>query len=256
MQSVLPAPSGLLPAPAPAPLPTTERLANEQPTSLVPDQLVPGQLATPTRSAELPAALLRLADADADALGDRLHDGVLQALVVARYATDAVARGADPGVARDAVQEALVALRRTVWQLRPRAAAGLSTALAELSAQQVAAGAPAIETDLDERLAADLDATAREAAYRLVQAVCRQADQPVGVRLSTLAGRAVLDVSGPLPDPAGWSLRARALGGQLVVGTGRCRLLLPLRDLALPQTDPAAVRPAPDLPARDREAAP
>lgn len=250
MQSVLPAPSGVQPAPAGPP--TAALPAAGTPSGQpLPEQLAPGHLPTPPRSGELPAALLRLADADADALGDRLHDGVLQALVVARYATDAVARGADPVVARDAVQEALVALRRTVWQLRARAAAGLSAALEELSVQQLATGAHAVTADVDELLAAGLDATAREAAYRLVQAVCRHADSPVGVRLSALAGLAALDVSGPLPDPAGWSLRARALGGQLVVGPGCCRLLLPL-----PEIDPAALRPGPDLSALDREAAP
>jgi hypothetical protein len=270
VQSVLPAPTGLPPAPA-------EPLA----TGPAPAGSVVVGLPGATRAGELPAALLRLADADADALGDRLHDGVLQALVVARYATDAVARGADPVVARDAVQDALVALRRTVWQLRPRAASGLSAALEQLSLQQVATGSPALETEVDEALDAALDATVREAAYRLVQAVCRDADQPVGVRLSARAGRAVLDVSGTLPDPAGWSLRARALGGQLVVGSRRCRLVLPLPeplrsreprprlapddlapddlapdDLARPELDQTVPRPGPDLPVRDREAAP
>ena len=75
--------------------------------------------------------LLAAAERDLDCLADRLHDGALQALVVARYACDAVARGADPALARDAVQDALVTLRREVWLLRPRGDDGLMTALLE-----------------------------------------------------------------------------------------------------------------------------
>ncbi len=78
--------------------------------------------------------MLALAEADADAAADGLHDGALQALVVARYAADAAVRGGDPAAARDAVQEALVALRRAVWLLRPRGAQGLLEALRQLAA--------------------------------------------------------------------------------------------------------------------------
>ena len=186
---------------------------------------------TGARTDDLAAALLRLADADADALADRLHDGVLQMLVVARYAADATVRGADPVLARDAVQDALVALRRAVWLLRPRATAGLSAALADLSAQRVAAGLPELCLALDPAATAGLDDAAAGLAYRLVQAVVEQAGgQPVQVRLSHAGDLAALEVDGALPDLAGWSLRARAVGGELVVGSGRLRLLLRLPD--------------------------
>ncbi|MGI8534963.1 MAG: hypothetical protein ACR2K2_00425 [Mycobacteriales bacterium] len=178
---------------------------------------------------DLPAALVQLADADADALADRLHDGALQALVVARYAADAAVRGADPALARDAVQAALVELRRAVWLIRPRTAEGLPAALANLSTQRAAADRPAPELDLDAEVAAGLADAAAGVAYRLVQAVLDEADgQSVQVCLSRAGDLAALDVGGALPDVVGWSLRARAVGGDLVVGTRRLRLLLPL----------------------------
>ena len=90
---------------------------------------VPGQRRPDERGPDLPCAVLSLAEAEADAAADALHDGALQALVVARYAADAAVRGADPAAARDAVQHALVALRRAVWLLRPRGDRGLLEAL-------------------------------------------------------------------------------------------------------------------------------
>lgn len=169
----------------------------------------------------LSAGLLAGADADLDALADRLHDGVLQALVVARYACDAVTRGADPALARDAVQDALVALRREVWLLRPRAEDGLAAALADLSAQLVAAGRPGLALDLDPAAAAALSPARAALAYRLVQAVV--ADDLLAVRLT--AGALVLDAC--LPDSSTWSLRARALGAELRVTEAHTQLLLP-----------------------------
>ena len=131
----------------------------------------PAQRSPAGAAEDLAAALLRLADADADADADRLHDGVLQALVVARYATDAVARGGDPAMARDAVQDALVALRRSVWLLRPRVTCGLTAALVELAAQRVAAGLPAPVLELDPDVVSVLSPDAAAVAYRFVQAV-------------------------------------------------------------------------------------
>ena len=199
----------------------------------------------PAGAEDLAAALLRLADEDADAYADRLHDGLLQALVVARYATDAVVRGGDPGMARDAVQEALVALRRTVWLLRPRVTNGLSQALLELAAQRAAAGLPAPVLDLDPELVTALPPDAAAVAYRFVQAVLDEAGtDPLRVRLERSAGFAAVEVAAALRNPAGWALRARAVGGGLVVGAGRLRLLLPLPEL-------------PEIPLHDdREAAP
>jgi hypothetical protein len=129
------------------------------------------------------AALLAAADAEADAVADRLHDGALQALVVARYAADAAVRGGDPALARDAVQEALVALRRAVWDLRPRGGGDLASALGELAQRRAAAGAGALELHLDAAACARLSGAARAAAYRFVQAAL-PSDRPAVVSVT------------------------------------------------------------------------
>ena len=168
-------------------------------------------------------ALLTAAEQDLDRLADRLHDGALQALVVARYACDAVARGADPALARDAVQDALVALRREVWLLRPRGDEGLMAALFDLCAQLVAAGNPGLRLHADP--AVDVASTAVAAAYRLVQAVA--SDALLDVRLTAAGGRVALTLDAPVPDPETWALRAQAVGAELVVGPTSTLLLLP-----------------------------
>lgn len=180
-----------------------------------------------SRAADDGAALLAAADADADALADRLHDGVLQALVVARYAADLAVRGGDPARARDAVQDALVALRREVWQLRPRPEDDLAAALRALSAQRVAAGGSPL--DLGPVAAARLGPAGTALAYRLVQAACLEPG-PVRVALTCSGGTAVLSVTGGSLTAAAWDLRARALGGSFEAGAaGRtARLLLPV----------------------------
>lgn len=177
----------------------------------------------------VPADLLTLADADLDALADRLHDGPLQALVAARYACDASVRGAaDPALARAAVQDALVALRREMWLLRPRGAGGLPDALAALSAQQSSAGLPGLALHLDTGVAAALSPEASAAAYRLVQAVSRTAGGVLIVRLTGSGDVADLELDAPVDAPDGWALRARALGGDLVTDAARTRLRLPI----------------------------
>ena len=168
------------------------------------------------------AALLAAADADLDTLGDRLHDGALQELTGARYACDAVARGADPAVARDAVQHALVALRRELWLLRPRGEHGLAAALFELSEQLEAAGRPGLRVQADP--VGPLPPSCAVMAYRLVQAVAGQTGQVgqtgqtgqvlLDVRLSR-AGALHLDA--PVADRATWALRAAAVGVELHV---------------------------------------
>lgn len=179
---------------------------------------------------DLPLALLSAAEADADALADRLHDGALQALVVARYATDAAVRGGDPALARDAVQEALVALRRTVWLLRPRGGTDLPGALAELAKRMGAAGAPALTLDLDPGVADALAPAAAVAAYRFVQA--GTADTGGAVHLGRDGAYAALTVAGAdLADPTAWTARAAALGGRLDSPGDPARLLLPLAPL-------------------------
>ena len=187
------------------------------------DEASPSAPAGSDATAPHATALLAAADADADALADRLHDGALQALVVARYAADAAVRGGDPSLARDAVQEALVALRRAVWLLRPRGADGLPAALAELSAQRVAAGAAPLELRVDDAVADALPPVARALAYRFVQA----ADADV-VEVAADGDTAVVLVARAVDDPASWAARARALGGRLHADAAATRLVLPL----------------------------
>lgn len=198
---------------------------------------VPAQV---RRTPDLAEALLTAADAEADALADRLHDGALQALVVARYATDAVVRGGDPALARDAVQEALVALRRTVWLLRPRGHDDLPGALGELSSRCTAAGGGALALDLDPAVAGLLSPVARSLAYRFVQAAV--ADGATGVSLVREGANAALTVTGAVAsDPAGWAARAAALAGRLDSTGDAARLLLPLTSTQ-PHSDPEGDR--------------
>ena len=174
---------------------------------------------------DLPAALLALADADADALGDALHDGALQALVVARYAADLAVRGGDAALARDAVQEALVALRRAVWQLRPRGEHGLLTALRDLAAHRAATGAAPLHLDLDDE-ADCVDPRAASVAYRLVQRCCGEA--AVGVRVARTPDGVRVELDAAPPDPAGAAARARAVGAALDVHPAGAVLRLPV----------------------------
>lgn len=176
--------------------------------------------------------LLAGADADAHALADALHDGAVQDLVAARWALDA----GDSDVARAAVQRALVALRRTIWQFRPRGGQHLHDDLSALARRQAEAGRVPVLVHPpagDEHLAGAAAVT----AYRLVQAVTGTA--PATASLAAGGGSVVLSVEGAadLPDPARWRRRARALGGDLFCSAGRLRLSLP----AVPR--PAPYRP-------------
>ena len=171
------------------------------------------------------AALLAAADAEADAFADRLHDGVLQALVVARYAADAAVRGGDPALARDAVQEALVALRQEVWHLRPRGADDLVAALNELSHHRAAAGAE-LTLDLDAAGAAALSPALRAAVYRFVQAATTGGSAQVSLRRD--GAHVSVEVTASAADLSGWAARAAALGGHLDASGPTSRLLLPL----------------------------
>jgi hypothetical protein len=192
-------------------------------------------LSMPARAtaADVAADLVAAADAEADAAADLLHDGPVQALVVAHYAAEAAARGGDPGQAREAVQAALVELRRSLWHLRPRGPGdgGLAAALGLLSARLEEAGRPPLGFVLDELLAAALPAAVASTAYRLVQSVAVPADaDAVRVTLRREGSTIVLDVEGgaPLDDPDRWSNKARALGGTLSSTGTRTRLAVPL----------------------------
>jgi len=165
------------------------------------------------------ASLLDAAEAEREALADALHDGPVQAVVVARLAADAAARGGDATVARQAAQDALAELRRALWQIRPRGADGLLAALGQLSAQRVDAGLGPLAVTAD----VDLSGTAAALAYRVVQ-VAGAAD----VSVSRDGGFANVDLDGALPTPELWAARARVLGGDLFASAGRIRLVLPL----------------------------
>jgi signal transduction histidine kinase len=174
-------------------------------------------------------ALLAAGDHDLDLLAGALHDDALQALVVARYAADAAVRGGDPLMARDAVQEALVALRRAVWLLRPRGSDGLPAALVELADRLPLQ----LDVDVDVEVAAELAPAARRVAYRFVQAATSTGAHgtAAAVALARDGASAVLTVDGELTDAPGWSARARAVGGRLDAPGGPARLRLPLTDL-------------------------
>ncbi len=214
-------------APAPGPVDVASEgvvltVVGVQETSLPLLTAAVAVLALGLRAAGGPA-LLADADAERDALADALHDGPVQVLVAARYACDAALRGGDAGLARDAVQEAVVALRRTMWQLRPRTSS-LPEALAALSDRLVEAGGAALALDVD--AAADLPAPARALAYRLVQALALTG--PLRVTAATAPDGVVLTLRGaPLPDPDRWGRRCRLLGASLVPGPDGLRLHLP-----------------------------
>ncbi len=182
-----------------------------------------GLLLTPTASS---TDLLDDAETGLDEVADALHDGPVQALVVARYAADATVRGADPALARDAVQQALVELRRTLWSLRPRGGDGLLGALAQLTAQLVERGAPPLAV----LGSSDLSGPPAVLAYRIVQAVTGA--EPVRVSVRSEGTRVVVTVDGgaSLPAPDRWVRRAQALGCDLSAAAGRLRLVLPLGD--------------------------
>lgn len=170
-----------------------------------------------------------LLEQDQDALADALHDGPVQSLVVARYASDAAVRGGDAAVARDAVQSALVEVRRFLWHLRPRGASGLVEALDQLSSHLVEAGQPPIGVLGDVDVAAALRGAPAVLAYRLVQALARPDGPGVRVALRCDGTRVIVDVDGgtPLVDPDRWLRRARTLGGDLTCSPSRTRLVLP-----------------------------
>lgn len=166
---------------------------------------------------------------DRDALADALHDGPVQSLVVARYASDAAVRGGDAAAARDAVQHALVDVRRFLWHLRPRGSSGLVGALEQLSHQLVEAGGEPIGLLGEVEVAALLRGAPAVLTYRLVQALAGPQNPPVRVLLRTEGNTLLVDIdtSGELPAPDRWERRTRALGGELTTTAGRIRLALP-----------------------------
>lgn len=176
----------------------------------------------------LAADLLAAAEADRDALADALHDSTLQDLVAARYAADAAVRGGDPRAVHLAVQQALVSLRRTVWQLRPRGAQGLEPALSALSGRVVEAGGQPLALSLQPG-SDELAPAVATAAYRVVRAVAADGTPPVAVRAQRDGGVVLLTITGgvALPSRGSWDARLRALGGELISVPDQVRLVLP-----------------------------
>ncbi len=166
--------------------------------------------------------LLDAAEHDRDEIADALHDGPVQNLVVARYAADAAVRGADPALVRDAVQESLVELRRTLWQLRPRGSDGLTGGLLEL-ARQVP-----LEVSGDLEAGSQLCGVRAGVAYRFVQAVVVPSGGAVTLRRQ--GELLAVEVPGTLPSPERWVRRAQLLGGELSASAGLLRLVLPFTD--------------------------
>jgi signal transduction histidine kinase len=178
------------------------------------------------------ASLLDAADEERDGLADSLHDGPVQALVVARLAADAAVRGGDVAAARDATQAALVELRRAMWQIRPRGGEGLVDALQQLSQQRVEGGRPALELVIEPGV--DLSGSRGSLAYRMVQVATTDGDR-VAIRRDGPWATVDIAPDGTLPTPELWAARARALGGDLYATAGRIRLVLPL---TMPRTAP------------------
>jgi signal transduction histidine kinase len=148
----------------------------------------------------------------------------VQQLVVARYATDAAVRGGDATSVRDAVQASLVALRRTLWLLRPRGAGsgGLAAALPQLSSRLQEAGRPGLLLDVAAVDANRLSPQAASVCYRLVQEVSgRDGGPATGVRLRAGRDTVRLEVDGDastvLVCAPLWAARGRALGAELVL---------------------------------------
>ncbi len=180
--------------------------------------------------------LLDDAEEGLDEVADALHDGPVQALVVARYASDAAVRGGDPALAREAVQDALVHLRRTLWSLRPRGERGLLAALDQLAAHLAERGGAGLAV----LGSGDLSGQPAVLAYRLVQSVSGVEPTRVSVRVEGARVVVTLDGGSPLAAPDRWVRRARALGCDLSTSAGRLRLVLPLSDtLNAPRGDDA-----------------
>jgi hypothetical protein len=164
-----------------------------------------------------------------DDLADALHDGPVQSLVVARYASDAAARGGDPAAARDAVQAALIEARRFLWRVRPRGSAGLVEALDQLSTHLVEAGGHPLAVLGDVEAAAALRGPMGVLAYRLVQTLAEGVSATLRVALRADAESLTVDVAASLDDDQRdrWNRRAQGLGGTLTTSASRTRLVLP-----------------------------
>jgi signal transduction histidine kinase len=189
-------------------------------------------------------------DVDRDVLADELHDGVAQALVAARYATDLAGRGLRTGPlgtasapvagaelerARAAVQEALIGVRQVIWWQRSRGGADLLGTLLALADRQRAAGAPELRIAV---LPPGGDATrglrpaVAVTAYRLVQEALRYPGGAVTLLVRRTEAVVELELRGNriVEAVAGsrWSRQVAVLGGRLTVAAGRLQVSLPV----------------------------
>jgi signal transduction histidine kinase len=178
-------------------------------------------LALAGRAAASAPALVEGRERDLDELADTLHDGPMQSLMVARYAVDAAARGGDLGTVRGSLQDAVVELRRLIWNLRPRGESDLVAALGQLSATRVKDGLSPIEVEVPSH-GLEIDPAAAVLAYRLVQAAA-----PNRVRLTLQPDGVGVEINSGLPSSQRWLRRAEALGCRLTADAEHCRLLLP-----------------------------
>ncbi len=184
--------------------------------------------------ADVAALVLLAGEQDRDALADALHDGAVQHLVAARWAADA----GDTALVREAVQTALVELRRALWHLRPRGA-DLAAALQELVRRLDEAGGRPVALDAGPGAATTPAGAAL--AYRLVQDLAgAPGDGALRVRLD---GDAVVVRGADAPDDR-WAQRARALGGDLTTEADALRLTLPRPEIE-PRLMPRDLRDAP-----------
>ncbi|HVE64435.1 MAG TPA: histidine kinase [Mycobacteriales bacterium] len=171
------------------------------------------------------ASLVRDSEREADSLADAVHDGLMQSLVVIRYALAwerSQAAGPRPtGTGSDAlpdpdsaVQTCLADARRLVWHLRRRVhdADGLPAALDELTERLAADGGPEL---LHEVAASGLTLEQAVVVYRMIQEWARAAapEETLQVRVTQGEGSAVLvEATGPALVPASWPARGSHLG--------------------------------------------
>lgn len=173
-------------------------------------------------------------------IADQLHDGPVQDLVAARFGTEMLVRSAatdgidaeDGKAVHSAVSAGLLALRRLMWDLRPRAVgSGLVPALEALRDRLGDSGDIRLDVCLDAgtgsaELVSGLTPTSIETAYRYVQAVLRstavaQREAPGAIRTVRVELRRTSDAvhlrisAVDLPDHAPWRSRAQAVGGSL-----------------------------------------
>jgi len=165
-------------------------------------------------------------------LADTLHDGPMQALMVARYAADAAVRGGDPVSAREAVQQAVLELRTLLWSIRSRGGSGLVPALEQLSEALVKAHRPPLDLTVDGSSGAD--GPAAVLAFRLVQAISSRAgDRQLRVVVRRAGAHLALDITGAgTPNAARWTQRAAALGCTLIWTGEQTRLVMPVASAA------------------------